>query len=81
MSLQKSRISQMVDTLIYTSSIFSITSKDGGCGKYVLNVFDEKAKELIEQVTADGIDHADCEFERLKTKYIFDYENVLFASR
>lgn len=82
MSLEKSRISSMVDTLIYTSATFSITCNWDGGSKYTFNVFDEVDKKLIDiKVVSDGLVYAEAAFEKLKTKYIFDYGNKLFANR
>lgn len=59
----------------YSSRTFTILYNN-----VTFDVFNEKTKELIEQVECSPND-ADISgtFNRLKTKYIFDYDNKLIA--
>ena len=71
------------ETLCYSSKTFSIT-----CDEVSLSVYREKDKELIETFNAPSKEvcltnnttqkiELEYAFEDLKTKYIFDYSNVL----
>lgn len=75
-----------IDLLRYNSKLFNIvTDWDGGTA-FTIVVSDEKTKKVLEisevkTIYYNFINAVDTEFNRLKTKWIFDYDNVLSASR
>jgi hypothetical protein len=47
---------------------------------FITSVYDERTQMLIEQLEATSQDGARTNFNQLKTKYIFDYGNLLSTS-
>lgn len=71
MTLRKSKVNYPVDMLNYTSKVFTIqTSWDGGT-YYIITVFDEINKLVLETLPIEGeFKLVEDKFEELKTKYI-----------
>lgn len=79
--ISRSKIIERVCLMEYSSKSFSILTEWDGAFKFNLAVFRECDKTLIELVECLEIDCAENVFDQLKTKYIFDYDNLLKNGR
>lgn len=75
-----------INLLRYNSKLFNIVTDWDGGTVFTIVVSDEKTKKVLEisevkTTYYNSLNAVTTEFNRLKTKWIFDYDNVLSASR
>lgn len=65
----------------YHSRTFSIVTENEAHEAFTISVYDEANKHLVEFHRDLSMEEADRLFEKLKTKYIFDYQKTLIANQ
>jgi hypothetical protein len=65
----------------YYSKTFSIVTENEAHEAFTISVYDERDRHLVEFHRDLSMDDAERLSEKLKTKYIFDYQKALVANQ